>query len=671
MLVWPIIMVFGVLLLCHRRCECQDLNPLAKYQIWMPMTGVTPDQMDDALRAGNTAIFLKVHPGVSADGKTIDFAETDRQVAQAKVKGFSIVMAILGWVGLGDGQFWDVDEGGKRIPNQLDPFWPDAMQRYEWYHSEVIKHYRDDPKVVAFAPTWGIYGEAGFTSFEAGRSEHALACFNEWRVERKLRPLEALPTRKYGPNTDYNHFIRFRYLYMEQHFDAVIKRLKQLANGRPVGSWQELYPVIGYLWTMVELPSADFALYESCFPFQTNHHPEKSLGETMGFRYRCKSWRDYRNYYLPLCARKRGEGQRFVSCQLTNDYAKNYGWSEEQAARMQFDRWEDYFTPSIKRLHNEPLEAVKRDVLLVFPTYAAATLSESPSHFVDAALMDVMLRMYGCQMARYASPRLDKMSIREMNQFKLIIVPSASYVMRETIEKLRKCTATVLFTGQFARALDGDLVEPGQTTRWNDMVMSYQDGVAGPLSLLGVSQITTNLRGLSVSVKLNESFRFERAPAGMKSTITCGGEAVLSGYGRWLFLHGDLFAACCYNPKRVPPEQSGSADVSANEVDMWGPYDAQHPDNAFSYALFKGILDHAHVDYRVRSPKLRTMVPFLGDHMEQVSISANIVYNNTDSAQSVTVRTPYAPKGYQSKLVYGRYEMDVLVPAFSYVALRF
>lgn len=663
-------LIIGVLLL-PRRLHAKDLNPLAKFQIWMPMTGVTPAQIDDAVRAGNNAIFMKVHPGVSADGKSIDFTETDRQVAEAKAKGMFVVMAILGWVGLGDGQFWDMSEDGKKIPNQLDPFWPEAMHRYEWYHTEVIRHYRNDPKVVAFAPTWGIYGEAGFTGFEAGRSEHALSRFNEWRSERKLPPLEALPTRKTGPNTDFNHFVQFRFLYLERVFDAIFQRLKLQANGRPVGGWQEMYPVIGYLWTMVELPSADFALYESCFPFQTNHHPEKSLGETMGFRYRCKSWRDYRNYYLPLLARKRGEGQRFVTCQLSNDYASNYGWTEEQAARMQFDKWEDYFTPYMKQLLSEPLEAVKRDVLLVFPTFAAATLTDPPSHFVDAALIDIMLRMYGCQMKRYGSARLDKISVREMNQFKLIIVPSAAFLMRDTYDKLRKCSATVLFTGQFAKALDGELALAGKTVSLNDMVISFTERQSGALTLRAKNSVTDGLRGMAVSIRPDESFRFERAPAGMTVLIECAGEPVLSKAGRQLFLHGDLFAACCYNPNRVIPQQSGSSDASANEVDMWGPYDAQHPDNTYSYALMRGILDAAGVDYRVRNPKPRTMTPFLSDHMEQISINANIVYNNTASAQSVTVRTPYAPKGYATKSVDGRYETDVVVPAFSYVALKF
>lgn len=84
----------------------------------------------------------------------------------------------------------------------------------------------------------------------------------------------------------------------------------------------------------------------------------------------------------------------------------------------------------------------------------------------------------------------------------------------------------------------------------------------------------------------------------------------------------------------------------------------------------KNILDWAEVEYRVPRPKPRTVTRYLGDHIEQVSISANLVYNNTARRQQVTVRTPYAVKGLKSKRVSGRYETDVSVPEFSYVALQ-
>ena len=370
------------------------------------------------------------------------------------------------------------------------------MARVEWYYARVIDHYRGDPAVVAFAPTWGIYGEAGFTSFTAGRSPHALARFNEWLKARDLPPVEAIPTRKDGPNTDYNRFIRFRYLYVEERFAEMIGRLKSRAAGRPVGMWQELYPVIGYLYNMVEVPSADFALYESCFPFQTSHHPERTLAETMGFRYRCKSADEYRDYYLPLLARKRGEGQRFMGCQLSNDYAvKNYGWTPAQAEERAFDRWEDEFGPQLKKLLDAPLESPDRDVLLVFPTYAAAALSDGAAHSVDVMTIDVLLRSFGCQMVRFGSPRFDKLTVGEMDRFRLIVVPCAEYLVPGTYERLKQTKATVLFTGCFAQSWDAVYVPSGETRELDGITLRYHPRPPGRLEFAADHAADQELQG--------------------------------------------------------------------------------------------------------------------------------------------------------------------------------
>ncbi|KPJ63589.1 hypothetical protein AMK68_03625 [candidate division KD3-62 bacterium DG_56] len=641
------------------------------------MTGMTDDQIADARAAGYDTVMLKIHPPLVGNAREIDFTSMDERVDRVTARGLNVILAVLGWVGLGEGRFWDTDENGDKIPNRLDPFWPEAMDQIEWYFASVIDHYKADPRVVAFAPTWGIYGEAGFTSFAAGRSEHALARFNQWRHKQGLAQLDALPTRRVGPNTEFNRFIRFRYLYLEQQFDAMIRRLKQRAGATPVGMWQELYPVAGYLWNMVEVPGADFALYESCFPYQTNHHPERSLAETMGFRYRCNSADQYRDYYLPLLARKRGEGGRFMGCQLSNDYAvKNYGWTEEKADRVQFDRWEDEFGPHLKRLLDEPLESPKRDVLLVFPTYAAAALSDHASHACDAFLIDVLLRMYGCQMVRYGSPRLDKLSVAEMNRFRLIVIPDTAYLMRETYERLRRTKATVLITGCFARSLDGELVPFGQQREVDAATLQYFERPAGEVSVAAEHALTRDLadvpRGRPVRLAVDEAFGYKAAPKDVRILLRCGGDPLLSTRdgGRMVFIHGHVFAALCHNPDRKAPTLSGSADASANEVDMWGPYDSSHPQNAFGYLLMKNLLDHAGVDYRVREPQHRTFCTYLGDHLEQASISANIVYNNTDRAQTLMVRTPFRPMGYASNRVAGHYETRVGVAPFSYVALQ-
>lgn len=666
--------VFGSLLLglvCTASAVlAQDVSPLKAHHVWLPMTGVTGKQMDDARSAGYDTVMLKIHPLVSADN-TIDFTATDQLVQQATDKGFKVLLPILGWVGLGEGRFWDVEQDGQTIPNQLDPFWPAAMQQVEWYYAQVIAHYASNACVVGFAPTWGIYGEAGFTSQRAGRSPQALARFNEWRAQRDLPTLDKLPTALSGPNTEFNRFVQFRYQYVEQQFDALVKRLKQAAGTRPVGMWQELYPVMGYLWTMVEVPAADFALYESCFPFQTTHHPEKTLAETMGFRYRCNSASDYRDYYLPLIARKRGEGQRFMGCQLSNDYAKKYGWTLEKAEKIGFDRWEDEFSPDLKKLLDEPLETPERDVLLIFPTYAAAALTRATVHSADTQIMDTTLRMYGCQMSRYGSPRLDKMALADMDRFKLIIVPESAFLLRATYAKLKRTKAKVLFTGEFARALDGEQIPFGAAREMDGTQTEYFQRPAGTVAVAAEHPLTSGLPRMLAEqpVRLDKDEAFRCAAA--EVLLTCGNEPLLTVRGgRMIFVHGHLWAAASFKPQRVPPKLGGSTDASANANDGWGPYDSANPQNAFASAVMKNILDFAGVDYRVPNPKPRTLTPYLADHIEQISISANIVYNNTAQAQSITVRTPYAPKNFSSRLLNGRYETSVTVPAFSYVALQ-
>lgn len=657
------------ILLAASAAFAQDNSPLRDHHVWLPMTGVTDAQMQDARAAGYDTVMLKAHPSISPDNK-IDFASTDALIKRAKDKGLKVLLPILGWVGLGQDRFWDTDEDGHKIPNRLDPFWPEAMEQIEWYYGQVIERYRSDPSVVGFAPTWGIYGEAGFTTFKAGRSEHALARFNEWLIRQGLASLDRLPSAHSGPNTDFNRFVRFRYLYLEQQFDAMVSRLKARSGGLPVGMWQELYPVIGYLWTMVEVPSADFALYESCFPCQTTHRSDSTLAETMGFRYRCNSANDYRNYYLPLLARKRGDGQRFMGCQLSNDYAKNYGWSLEKAEQIGFDRWEDEFGPHLKRLLDQPLESPVRDVLFVFPTYSAAALTGSIVHSADTQFMDTILRMFGCQMVRCGSPKLDKMIISEMDRFKLIIVPESAYLMRQTYERLKRSKATVVFTGEFGRALNGEQVAFGESRELDLMPVRYRERPAGAVSVAADHALTRGLKRSLASNPVNlppdESYEYDSGEV----VLNCGESPLLSVRGNQLFVHGHLWASVCWNPNRTAPKLGGSADGSANEIDGWGPYDSAHPQNWFGMAVMKNLLDYAGVDYRVPDPKPRTLTPFLSDHMEQISMSANIVYNNTSRAQSIVVRTPYAPRGFVSRKVKDRWETRVKVPAFSYTALQ-
>ncbi len=647
--------------------------PLGDHLVWLPMTGATDAQMADAAQAGFDTVLWKIRPVPLPDNSGVDFGPVDERLARARRHGLKSILAIVGEAGLGRDVYFDIDEDGHKLPNQLDPFWPEAMARLEWAYGQIIDRYRRDPDVIAFSPTWGIYGEAGFTTFAAGRSNHALARFNEWRERQGWPPLDAIPSRRDGPNTEYNRFIRFRYVYMEEQFDGIIRRLKIQAGGKPVGTWQELYPVVGYLWTMVEVPAADFALYESCFPFQTSHHPESTLAETMGFRYRCDSAESYRDYYLPLLARKRGEGQRFMGCQLSNEYAvQNYGWPPEKAASVRFDAWEDRFAPDLKRLHHAPVENVPRDVLLVFPTYAAAALSEGPVHAVEVMTIDVLLRMFGCQIRRCGSPALDQMTVAELNRYRLIIVPCAAYLLSDTLDRLKQCSATVLFTGSVGQSFDAEFVPFDRQRTIDDAAVRYLRRSAGDIRIVADHALTRELNTAGVSLPEDEAFEYVEAPATVRVRLECDGRPLLSTThaDRFIFAHGHVFAGLAYDPQRTPPALGGSVDASANEVDMWGPYSSAKPANRVGQQLMQNILDHARVDYRVPDPKPRTVTHYLGDHMEQTSISGNIAYNNTDTPQELRVRLPYRLRHWPSRPQGDRFETQVTVPPFGYLVLE-
>ncbi len=654
---------------------CAEVSgPLERRLVWLPMTGCTEEQMAEAARAGYDTVLWKVYPRVLPDGQGLDFAAIDQRISEARTHHLRTILAIVGESALDRGEYFDADEQGRPLPGHLDPFLPEAMTRLEWAFARIIDRYAHDPEVVAFAPTWGIYGEGGFRLPTSGRSPHALARFNEWRRANGWPHLNMVPSRSDGPNTEYNRFIRFRYLYMQEQWDAMIRRLKALAGDKPVGTWQELYPVIGYLYNMVAVPSADFALYESCFPFQTTHDPVKTLAETMGFRYRCDSAESYRDYYLPLLARKRGEGQHFIGCQLSNSYAeKNYHWPPEKAARVGFDQWEDRFAPYLRDLHDISVEAVQRDVLLVFPTYAAAALSDGPVHSVDTMTLDVLLRMFGCQMARCGSPALDNMTVEQMNVFRLIVVPCSAYLLSETLNKLAVCEATVLFTGCFGQSLQAEYTPWGGEREVHGRRLRYVRRPAGTLDLAVNHALTARLDRRSASLPEDEIFEYVQVPDGVRVCLRCGGYPVLSTarQDRFIFIHGHVFAGLAFDPERKPPSFGrGSADPSANEVDMWGPYSSQKPENIIGQELMKNILDHARVKYRVLDPRPRTLTCYLGDHMEQASLCANIAYNNTDVSQSLRVRLPYRPQQWPSTPIAGGFHATVTVPPFNYIVLK-
>lgn len=666
--------VVALVVALHAWPACaQDRFPLPDSHVWLPMTGVTTEQMDDAVAAGYNTILLKLHPPVSGDN--IDFGVHAAVIEQATTRGLKLMLAILGWMPLGAGGYYDVAADGTRIEGQLDPFWPEAFARMAWYYERVIDHYDAVPEVVAYAPTWGIYGEAGLSQPDAGYSPHALARFNEWLAAQGLPAVDALPSKAHGPNSDYNRFIRFRYLYLEAQFTPLIARLKTRTT-RPVGMWQELYAVAGYLWTMVRVSTADFALYEACLSYQTSHDPTRTLAEAMGFRYRCRSADEFRDYFLPLMARKRGEGQRFMGCQLSNQYAvTNYGWTEEEAAARRFDRWEDHVSPSIRALHQVALEAPERDVLLIFPQYGAAALPDDPVHNADTVLLDTLLRMHGCQLDRFGLPRVDAMPRAELDRYRLIVAPNAAYLQRETLDKLLDCRAHLLTTGALAQALDGDQAGHGATRSLDGATLRYLRRPAGALRVTSEHDTLTaglreRLRERPVTLPADDAFAYEDGDATV--LLRAGGEPVLSARrnGRVVHLHGQVFAGLCYNPARRPPALGGSQDHSANEFDIWGPYDSAHPNNDCGALLLRNILDHAGVAYRIPDPPPRTWTPYLSDHMEQVGLSANLAYNNTAETQTIAVRLPWSPSNHAFTRDGAWYRGTVTIAPFAYTVLE-
>ena len=320
-----------------------------------------------------------------------------------------------------------------------------------------------------------------------------------------------------------------------------------------------------------------------------------------------------------------------------------------------------------------PLEAPRRDLLLVFPTYAAAALTDLPAHSVDAMFIDVLLRMHGCQLVRSGSPRFDRLTVAELNRFRLIVVPCSAYLIPETYERLKQSTATVLFTGCFGQSFDARLTPPGKERQLDGSTLLYTRRPGGRLTAAGDHPLTKDLIRQPVFLPEDESFSYRKHGQDVRLLAHCGDCPLLSTrrQGRFIFIHGHLFASLAYDPGRAPPRRlSGSADPSANEHDPWGRYSSANPQNAVGRRLVKNILEYAGVDYRVTDPKPRQFTPYLGDHMEPASISANIAYNNTAEPQTLTVRLGYRPAGYKSKAVGNRFETDITIPPFSYVALQ-
>ncbi len=242
-------------------------------------------------------------------------------------------MAILGWVALPREEFWDTRENGEKIPGRLDPFWPEAMDRVEWYYRECFRRYRDRANVVAFVPTWGIYGEAGFTSFDAGRSGHARA-LQRMRQKRDLPLLRAHPTRSGGLNTDTNLCILFP-LSMCSGVHGTRRQAEAESGGRPVGMWQELYPVMvisGTWWkSRCGLRSRTSRLHRPDQP-----HPAQHTAETMASATGC-SLRSSTATTISRCLREAGRGAALHGMPAHERLPVQTTRVEERARRVEFD----------------------------------------------------------------------------------------------------------------------------------------------------------------------------------------------------------------------------------------------------------------------------------------------------------------------------------------------
>ncbi len=136
-----------------------------------------------------------------------------------------------------------------------------------------------------------------------------------------------------------------------------------------------------------------------------------------------------------------------------------------------------------------------------------------------------------------------------------------------------------------------------------------------------------------------------------------------------MFFHGQVLAGLCHDPQRTPPPLAGSADASANEIDMWGPYSSTHPQNALATGLVGAVLDWAGVEYRIPQPPARTLAPLLGDNLEAGGITANLLYNNTAVPLELGLRLPWKPVAQTFRAEGSGFTGQVRIPAFAYVAL--
>jgi hypothetical protein len=651
-----------------------ERRPFQKRMLWMPMTGYTDAQLDDAARAGYDTLFTKVAPPYAGPGVPIDFSEADALIKKAQARGMKAVVGWLLWVGLPPGQFDLQRADGTRIPNRIDPCCDAAMAQVRAYAEQVQDHYTGCADVIAVAPTWGIYGEAGYAEFNAGYSPFALEKFNRWLVTRGEPQVATLPNA-----ADAAHWLlwhRFRFEYLPQVWGELNGYLKRRdPNGIKIGAWQEIYNGHMFDLALSEAPGADFAINEMCFPWGTTYDQPKAIGETMGIRYKCGGYSDYKDYYLPLIARKWAEGQQAIGCQLSNSYAEeNYRWPTGTAARLEFDRWEDQFAPVLRRVRDTTVVDEPTDVAYVQMTYPAAIYPDAGNTVVDLNLYEVVLRMYGVAYDRIPITRLSRLHVADLAKYKFIVVPDAWYLDEAMWLKLNASGAKILLTGGVMQAGDGGIVPEGGSRNLNGATLTYgkTDGgavrvaPACPASLArGVDEF---LRATPVTlppdIGLTDVVKAD-------SPIQVGGKPLVAQVGNIYIIANRLLFACAYDPKRVIPKLSGSKDPSADEGDPWGLASSSNPANRLGELLIRNLVEASGAVARIPDPLPRWRSPYLGDHVERLNVTGNIVVNQDQGPHTVSVLSARRVTNFPCAADGTRWKSEVTVPAYDFAVLAY
>ncbi|MBI5091020.1 MAG: hypothetical protein HZB26_01085 [Candidatus Hydrogenedentes bacterium] len=651
-----------------------ECRPFRSRMLWMPMTGYTDTQLDDAASAGYDTLFTKVAPPYAGPGVPLDFTEADGLIKKAQARGMKAVVGWLLWVGLPPGQFGLARADGSQIANQIDPCCDAAMAQVKAYAEQLLDHYMGCRDIIALTPTWGIYGEAGYTEFNSGYSLYALEKFNRWLVARGEAQVAKLPDA-----SDAYHWLlwhRFRFEYLPQvwgEFNGHLKRLEP--NGVKIGAWQEIYNGHMYDLALSEAPGADFAINEMCFPWGMTYDQPKAIGETMGIRYKCNAYTDYKDYYLPLIARKWAEGQQAIGCQLSNSYAEeNYAWQSGTAARLEFDRWEDQFAPVIRRVRDTVVIDESADVAYVQMTYPAAIYPDAGNTVTDINLYEIVLRMYGVAYDRIPITRLSRLRAADLAKYKLIVFPGAWYLDDAMWLKLKASGANVLVTGGAMQAGDGGIIADGGVRSLDGLNLEYGKTAGGdPEIAPGCPEsfsrdIAEFLRQTPVALPADIGIS---NLANAETLLSLGGRPWLARSGAFHFISNRMLYACAYDPQRVIPKLSGSKDPSANEGDPWGLASSASPANRLGELILRNVVESSGATIRISDPLPRMSSPYLGDHVERINVTGNIAVNLDKEAHTVSIVCARPVTNFPCAADGTRWKAQVTIPAYDFVALTY